>query len=61
MTLQKLYTGKKFGLLIDLYSMADQTVHGSGTRMVNTTDGVQLQIKRKTTGSGNVNCHEFMI
>ena len=47
MTLQKFYTENKFGLLIDLRSMASQEMHGSGTRLVNTTDGVQLEIKKK--------------
>jgi len=61
MTLQKSYTGNRFGLLIDLRSMADQTMHGSGTRLVNTTDGVQLEIERKTTDSGDVNCDIFVI
>ena len=59
--LEKFYTGDRFGLLIDLRSMADQTMHGSGTRLVNTTDGVQLEIERKTTGAGDVNCHIFVI
>ena len=31
MTLQKLYTNNKFGLLIDLRSMASQEMHGSST------------------------------
>jgi len=57
----KFYTDDKFGLLIDLRSMADQTMHGSGTRLVNSTDGVQLEIQRKAKGSGNVNCHIFVI
>jgi len=61
MTPQKVYTGNRFGLLIDLRSMADQTMHGSGTQLVNTTDGVQLEIERKTPGSENVNCHIFLI
>ena len=60
-TLQKFYTKDKFGLLIDLRSMADQEMHGSGTRLVNTTDGVQLEIKRYAKGSGTVNCHVFII
>jgi len=55
MTLQKFYAGNRFGLLIDLRSMADQTMHGSCARLVNTTDGVQLEIERKTSGSGDVN------
>ena len=44
MTLKKLYTDNKFGLLVDLRSMVSQEMHGSGTRLVNTTDGVQLAI-----------------
>ena len=51
----------KFGLLIDLRSMADRTMHSSGTRLVNTTDGVQLELERKATGSGNLNCQVFVI
>ena len=61
MTLQKFYTDDKFGLLIDLRSMASQEMHGSGTRLVNTTDGVQLEIERDKKGSGTINCHVFMI
>ena len=61
MTLQKFYTENKFGLLIDLRSMASQEMHGSGTRLMNTTDGVQLEIERDAKGSGTVNCHVFVI
>ena len=60
MTLNKFYAKDRFGLLIDLRSMASQEMHGSGTRLVNTTDGVQLEIKR-TTGKGPFNCHVFVI
>ena len=60
MTLQKFYAEDKFGLLIDLHSMASHEMHGSGIRLVNTTDGVQLEIKRKT-GKGSFNCHVFVI
>ena len=35
--------------------------HGSGVRLVNTTDGVFLKIYRKVSGSGNVKCHVFII
>ena len=61
MTLEKFYTKNKFGLLIDLRSMASQKMHGSGTRLVNTTDGVQLEIERDGKGTGTVNCHVFII
>ena len=60
MTLNKFYAEDKFGLLIDLRSMASQEMHGSGTRLVNTTDGVQLGISR-TTGKGPLHCHVFVI
>ena len=61
MALKKFYTDNKFVLVIDLRSMASQEMHGSGTRLVNTTDGIQLEIDREGKGSGNVNCHVFII
>ena len=61
MTLEKFYTQNKLGLLIDLRSMASQEMHGSSTRLVNTTDGVQLEIERAAKGTGTVICHVFII
>ena len=57
----KYLTDNKFGLLVDLRSIADTTMHCSGQRLVNTKDGVQLQIERTGTGSGSTNCHVFVI
>ena len=34
--------------------MRDQSLHGSGTRLVNTKDGVQHELERKARGSGEV-------
>ena len=61
MTLAKYLAGNKFGLWIDLRSMADTTLHGNGQRLVNTQDGVQLEIERTASGSGNTSCHIFTI
>ena len=61
MNLTKFYTDNKFGLLIELRSMVDQALHGSGVRLVNTKDGVQLELERKSSGSTAVNCHVFVI
>ena len=61
MTLKKFYANNKFGLLIDLRSIESQKMHGSGTRIVNSTDGIQLEIERDAKGSGQVNCHVYMI
>ena len=61
MNIKKFYTENKLGLLIDLRSMASQEMHGSGIRLVNTTDGVLLEIEQDATGTGDVNCHIFII
>ena len=61
MNLTKFYTDDKFGLLIDLRSMADQALHGSGACLVNTKDGVQLELEQKSSVSTAVNCHVFVI
>ena len=57
----KFYTGDKFGLFIDLRSMKDGKMHGSGIRLVNTKDGVQLEIQRTGSGSFSVKCHIFIL
>ena len=41
-----------FGVLIDLCSMADTSMQGSGVHLENTKDCVHLEIDRKTSGSG---------
>ena len=61
MNLTKYLTGNKFGLFIDLRSMADTTMHGNGQHLVNMQDGIQLTLERNTTGSGTVKCHIFSI
>ena len=61
MNLKLFLAGDRFGLVIDLRSMADRTMHGSGRRLVNVTDGVQLELDRTTTGSGKLNCMVFVV
>ena len=59
MNMMKFYTDDKFGLLIDLCSMTSpsaQAMHNNGTHLVNTEDGVQLEIEWDAKGPGNVNC-----
>ena len=53
--------GDRFGLLIDLRCMADRNMHGSGVRLVNTTDGVQLELERTASGSGTINWQVFVM
>ena len=61
MDLKKFYAGNKFGLLIDLRSMANTTVYGSSVRLVNIKDDVFLKIEGTTSGSENLKCHVFTI
>ena len=57
----KFYTEDKFGLFIDLRSMRDGKMYGSGLELDNLKGGVDLKIQRKGSGSGTVNCHIFII
>ena len=61
MTETKFYARGRFGLFVDLRSMRNNNLHGSGLKLVNTKDGVNLSIKRTASGSGNVNCHIFIL
>ena len=51
----------KFALWIDLRTFSDNGIHGGGLHVNNTRDGVKLEIKRKTGGMGNINCHMFVV
>ena len=55
------FFGDKFALFVDLRSKQYSSLYGSGKILVNTEDGVLLQINRRATGSGNVNCHIFIL
>jgi len=61
MNLKLFLAGDRFGLVIDLRSVIDRTMHGSGRRLVNVTDGVQLELERTATGSGKLNCQVFVV
>ena len=61
MTLAKYLTGNKCGFFLDLRSMAGSNMHGSGQRLVNSENGMQIALTRTTSGSGNVRCHIFSI
>ena len=61
MTSKLFLAADRFGLLIDLRCTADRKMHGSGVRLVNSTDGVQLELERNASGSGTINCQVFVI
>lgn len=55
------YAKDKFALWIDLRSHFDNDIHGSGTVLDSTRDGVRLEIKRTMKGSGKITCYMFVI
>jgi len=57
----KFYASDQFGLVIDVLTMADQLMHGSGKSIMDSKNDVQLEIQREAKGSGEVNCHIFVI
>ena len=54
------YTNDKFALWIDLRTHSDN-IRGSGLALRDTRDGVKLEIRRTTGGSGNIPCHMFIV
>ena len=54
------YYHNKFALWIDLRLTQDNNIHGSGLRLANTKDGVQMQIIYKTLHD-NYKAHIFII
>ena len=58
---KKYYTEDKFRLPIDMRSMQDQALHGSGMQLLKVEGGIHLELERDLEGSGDVNCHVFVI
>ena len=59
MTHQKFYKDK-FALVIDLRSTEEVNKTGHGKKIVNTQNGILLEIK-KTAHTGNINCKIFVV
>ena len=55
------YGGDEFALWIDLGSHLDNNIHGGGLHLNNIRDGVKIEIRRQTGGSGNITCHMFVV
>jgi hypothetical protein len=58
---QKDFYDNKFALWIDLRTHPSDELHGGGLMLNSTKDGVKLEIKRTTGGSGNINCYVFVV
>ena len=56
---RKYYTDK-FACVIDFRTVDDDTVSGSGRKLVGTQAGILLEIEKETT-TADVSCHVFVI
>ena len=54
------YCNHKYGLWLDLRTTEDNNLHGSGKKLQNTKDGIQLSIK-KEKGNGPYKMHVYII
>jgi len=59
MDMEEFYGNDKFALWLDLRSTEDPQLHGSGLRLMNTNDGVQLAITRGT--DTKLTMHVFVV
>ena len=55
------YAVSKFALWVDMRTFPSNNIHGGGLKLDNTLGGIQLMIKRKTGGSGNISCYVFVV
>ena len=55
------YTNDEFALWIDLRTHSDSNIHGFGLALRDTQDGVKLEIRRTTGGSGTITCQMFIV
>ena len=55
------YHTKRFALWLDLRSTDDNTLHGSGRRIENASEGITIQIEKEHGPDENLNIHLFII
>ena len=55
------YLTKRFALWLDLHSTDDTTLHGSGRRIENASEGITIQIEKEQGADENLNIYLFII
>ena len=55
------YLTKRFALWLDLRSTDDNTLHGSGRRIENASEGVTIQIEKQQESNENLNIYLYII
>ena len=54
------YYSNKFGLWLDFRALDDNRLHGLGRRLENTSEGIRLQITKKTESAGKLSCYLYI-
>ena len=55
-----LYYTDKYALWLDFRTIDDNRLHGSGRRLENTSEGIQLQITKKAESAGKLSCYLYI-
>ena len=55
------YLTKNFGLWLDFRTIDENALHGNGRKIENASEGVTLQIEKKSEADGKLNCYIFLI
>ena len=55
------YFPTRFALWLDLRSTDDNTLHGSGRRIENASEGITIQIEKEQESNENLNIYRFII
>ena len=55
------YYTDKYALWLDFRTIDDNSLHGSGRRLENTSEGIRLQITKKAEPAGKLSCYLYII
>ena len=54
------YYTNKYALWLDLRTIDDNRLHGSGRQLENTSEGIRLQITKKAESAGKLSCYLYI-
>ena len=54
------YCTDKYALWLDFRTIDDNSLHGSGRALMNTSEGIRLQITRKAGSAGKLSCYLYI-
>ena len=54
------YYTNKYALWLDFRTIDDNRLHGSGRRLENTSEGIQLQVTKKAESAGKLSCYLYI-